>query len=72
MSLKFDLDPTPLRAAVICVCLFILTFATAYSAITVGGEIPTDPQLITITLGALVAAVTYILGFVGYEGKVET
>lgn len=72
MALKFDLDPSPLRAVVICTCIFILTFVTAISAITVGGDMPSNEQFITILCGALAAMVTYILGFVGYEGKETT
>ena len=70
-SLKFDLDPTPTRAIVICISIFILTLTTGIAAITVNGEMPTDPQIVTILCGAFGAAVTYILGFVGYKEKTE-
>lgn len=69
MNLKFDLDPTPFRAAVICIAIFLLTFTTALAAITVNGEMPTDPQLITMLCGSIGAAVAYILGFLEYEKK---
>lgn len=69
MKLKFDLDPSPKKAAVIALCIFIITFTTALQAITIGGNMPTHPQLITMLCGSVAAAVTYALGFLGYEHK---
>jgi len=70
-KLKFDLDPTPKRAAIICVCLFILTFVTGVNAVIMGGTMPTEMQFWGILCGSAAVAVAYVLEFLKFETKKE-
>jgi hypothetical protein len=70
METRFDLDPTPLKAAAIAVLLFVDTFMAALGSSVLLGSMPTEPQLIAYAVAASSATTTYLLGFLGY-GKEE-
>lgn len=72
MGLKFDLDPTPPKAAMIAILLFceaLLLPLQLYLLQT--GELPSTVVIVTMLVTAFIQLVTYLLGFLGVE-KEET
>ena len=68
MTLKFNLDPTPQKAAIIAVLLFLEALLIPLQIhLQTTSELPTVVQFITwITIG-LIQLVTYLLVFFGHE-----
>ena len=71
MNVKFDLDPTPRKAAAIALCIFFLTFATGVQSIAMQGVTPSMPEFISAFCAATTATAIYLLGFLGYEKSEE-
>lgn len=65
--MKFDLDPTPKKAAIIAILLFcealIGGLLVVYQDPNMVGDIPTIAQMVTILGTAAATLVSYLLGF---------
>ena len=70
--MKFDLDPTPQRVALIGVCLFIEALLTGILVIAIEGELPSVVQWVVILCMAGMAIVTHFLAFLRSEEETET
>lgn len=62
--LRFDLDPTPLKAGIIGILLFLESFIGSLIVICQKGVMPTLLEALTAFFIALLVAVTYLLAFV--------
>jgi len=69
MKAKFDLDPTIPRVVIVAILLFFEPLLIAMIAITATGRMPTGVEMVTILLTAMLAVVTYLMGFMKVETK---
>jgi len=69
MKMKFDLDPTVPRVVIVAILLFFEPLLIATIAITATGRMPTEVEMLTILLTAMLAVVTYLMGFMKVEAK---
>ena len=64
MKLKFDLDPTLPKVAVIGVLMFLEALLIPIYAVLQGGNYPTAIEFCTYLIAAILILITYLLAFV--------
>jgi len=69
MGLKLDLkgDPNIPKVVFIAILLFIESIAIQTYLITQQGRFPTEIELVSFFLSAVIQVVTYLLTFLGYK-----
>jgi len=68
--LKFDLDPTPTKAIVIAVLLFVEAIILPLQVYVLQEQtLPSGILIVGWFLTAIVQLITFLLAFVGYEQK---
>jgi heme A synthase len=61
--MRFDLDPTPLKACIIGILLFLESMCGGLLVILQRGEIPTVLEALTVLMVATLALITYLMAF---------
>ena len=68
MTLKFNLDPTPRKAAIIALLLFLEALLIPLQIhLQTTSELPTPVQFLTWATIGFIQLVTYLLVFFGHE-----
>jgi len=71
MGLNINFDPAPTKAILIGILLFVEAICAPMLILTQQGTMPTQTQIMTIILFALLQLVSYFLVFLGFK-KGET
>lgn len=64
MKLKFDLDPTLPKVAIIGMLMFLEALLIPIYAVLQGGNYPTAIEFCTYLIAAVLILITYLLAFV--------